>query len=351
MPKVRISKAQTGGPSHQWSDDDPNIGNKAVGYKDYGDMYTTNRWPGLLEKPVNTQSWGMGNPANLIPGNYAGFSGAPANNIISNQVLPVHQTIQPQNTNSHTDENANYSVDSVRKFGGSTRKVRITQTPEMAYGGRTSSKVVDQNNFDSRWNPGTYQGQIGVNPDPDPYARTGNTLPEAHPDDANVNAEKQEQILGNFTPDGLPSLMNVDGPPHTQGGKDINVPDGAFIFSDTKSLKIKDPEVLKQFGQTKAMTPAGIAKNYQLQKFTKVLADPKSDPVSKKTAELMVGNYTDKLNQLAGVQEGIKQRLGLDNDSKNQVPRQSFQMGGMYDVHPDMAKQLASQGYEFEVVN
>lgn len=165
-----------------------------------------------------------------------------------------------------------------------------------------------------------------------------------------VNAEKQEQVLGNFTPDGMPSLMNVDGPPHTEGGKDVAVPDGSFIFSDTKALKIKDPEILKQFNQTKPATPAQIAKQYQLQKFTKTLADPLSDNVSKKTAELMVGNYTDKLNQLASIQEETKQRLGL-GDKNQSAPQQSFQMGGMYDIHPDYAKQLQQQGYEFEVVN
>lgn len=225
----------------------------------------------------------------------------------------------------------------------SNKRVHITppqgnQIPMAKYGAAIDNSKQHMFEFDNRWNPGSYQGQIGVNPDPDPYARTGNTLPEVPDHMANVNAEKQEQVLGNFTPDGLPSLMNVDGPPHTEGGKNLNLPDNSFIFSDTKSLKIKDPEVLKQFGQSKPMTPAAIAKQYQLQKFTKVLADPKSDPVSKKTAELMVGNYTDKLQQLAQVQEGMKNHMGIgDNQQQPQLPVAQYGIPGQgMDRHDDV---------------
>ncbi len=175
--------------------------------------------------------------------------------------------------------------------------------PQMAYGGNIPGT---SNQLDTRWNPSTYQGMAGVYPEPDPYSRTGRTLPEAEPSEANVNAEKQEQVLGNFTQDGLPALMNVDGPPHTEGGKDISVPDNSFIYSDTKALKIKNPELLKLFNETKAKTPAQIAKKYDLQKFTKVIADPDSDKVSKDTAQLMVQNYTNKLSKLAEIQEGMK---------------------------------------------
>jgi hypothetical protein len=192
--------------------------------------------------------------------------------------------------------------------------------------------------LDNRWNPDTYQGMAGVNPDPDPYGRVGKTLPEAEPGMSNVNAEKQEKVLGNFTADGLPSLMNVDGPPHTEGGKDISVPPNSFIFSDTKSLKIKDPEILKFFNQPKAATPAQIATKYDLQKFTKVLSNPDSDNTEKKTAQMMVDNYTQKLSQLAAVQEGMKEKMGKGDGQVPQMPQQGM---------PQQSQPIAQDGGSF----
>jgi len=230
-------------------------------------------------------------------------------------------------------------------------KIIIREIPNSTYNKKFGGNTVGQYNvLDTKWNPVTFQGQIGINPKPDPFATTKRTLPEAKEGQGNVNAEKNEMVLGNFTPDGMPSLMDVNGPPHTQGGKDINVPDGSFIFSDTPKLKIKNPDLLQVFGQTKPQTPASLAKRYDLQKFTKVIADPKADPMAKKTAELMVANYTNKLNQLSQIQEGMKQQMGLD-DKSQRGSQQGFQMGGIYDVHPSHADMLRSQGYEFEIVN
>lgn len=60
-------------------------------------------------------------------------------------------------------------------------RVRITPPQKIVakYGAAVSNNIQDQNTFDNRWNPDSYQGAIGVNPDPNPFARTGNTLPEA----------------------------------------------------------------------------------------------------------------------------------------------------------------------------
>lgn len=227
------------------------------------------------------------------------------------------------------------------------QKVRIVGVPEMKYGGNRPGSY---NQLDTGWNTGTYAGAPGVMPDPNPYSRTGRTLeevPEEHAGGPNViNAEKDEQVLGQFTADGLPSLMSVDGPPHTQGGKNVAVPNNSFVFSDTQALKIKNPEVLKLFNETKGKTPAGIAKKYDLSRYTKIIADPNTDSVSKKTAQMMVDNYTSKLNLLANVQEAHKSRMGIGKDNQ-----QMFQMGGTYNVHPDHANMLKSQGYEFEVIN
>lgn len=202
--------------------------------------------------------------------------------------------------------------------------------PTMAYGGVIPGT---SNQLDTSW----YPGFDGNTSQVDPYDRVGRTLPEVPEDMATINAEKQEKILGSFTPDGMPALMNVDGPPHTEGGKNIAAPPNSFVFSDTKDLKIKDPAILKLFGATKTSTPAQLAGKYDLQKFTKVLADDNSDSISRKTAEVMVGNYSNKLNQLGQVQEAIKASKGMDNTFGQPIAKYGgnipeYGSGGDYDL-------------------
>jgi hypothetical protein len=53
-------------------------------------------------------------------------------------------------------------------------------------------------------------------------------------------------------------------------------------------------------------TPAEISKKYDINKFRKILADKNSEPVERKTAEMMISNYNLKLAKLALIQESIK---------------------------------------------
>ncbi len=181
------------------------------------------------------------------------------------------------------------------------------------------------NTLDTRWNPDTYQAMAGVNPDPSPYAKVGKTLPEAKPGTGDLVWEKNEKMLA--TVGGMLALFNANAGSHASGDdKEVEVPGTetdkqtpAFVFSDTPSLKIKDKEVLKSFGATKPSTPAKLATPFDLQKFTRILADPTQDPVSKKTAEIMVKNYTTKLSQLANYQEQMKAAMGKSNDTQPQM--------------------------------
>lgn len=239
--------------------------------------------------------------------------------------------------------NPDYSIDTLRRtgkgsdeyaYGGNvTKRVRITGVPTMAEGGYANKSAshgygnqqVGQGYALNRfWNsPAGYPGSTSqVNP----YGKVGNTLPEAK-DGGDINAEKQEMVLGDFDQDGQQELMNVDGPPHTEGGKDVNVPSNSFVFSDTKDLKIKDPQILAMFGMAPkrgGYTPAFIAKKYDLNKLKKILDDPNADELSKKTAQLMYDNYLSKLNRLAGVQEQMKAEMGMEHHDpeRGQVPAQ-----------------------------
>lgn len=124
---------------------------------------------------------------------------------------------------------------------------------------------------------------------------------------ANLEAEGGETAVVNV--DGIPAHFKISGPRHTNGGVPLNLPDNSFIFSDTAKMKIKDPNILAQFGMKPkrgGYTPAEIAKKYDINKFRKVLADPNTDDLQRKTAEMMIANYNEKLAKLALAQESVK---------------------------------------------
>jgi hypothetical protein len=124
---------------------------------------------------------------------------------------------------------------------------------------------------------------------------------------ANIEAEQGETIYGDLDGDGGMEHMNIGGKRHSQGGTPLNAPEGSFIFSDTKKMKIKDPMILKMFGGgTKSATPAQLAKKYNINKYKAIMEDPNADDLSKSTAQLMVKNYESKLANLALVQESMK---------------------------------------------
>jgi len=133
------------------------------------------------------------------------------------------------------------------------------------------------------------------------------TLQPVAREGANLEAEKGETALVNI--DGIPAHFKIGGKRHHSGGTPLNLPDNSFIFSDTAKMKIKDPVILAQFGMVpkkSGYTPAEIAKKYDINTFRKILADPNSEDVERKTAEMMIANYNMKLAKLALVQESMK---------------------------------------------
>ncbi len=128
-------------------------------------------------------------------------------------------------------------------------------------------------------------------------------------DEANLEAEGGETAFGDINGDGFPEHMKIVGPRHSSGGVPLNLPDDTFIFSDTRSMKISDPKILKMFNKPAkkgGYTPAELAKPYDINKYRKILDDPDSDVVDRKTAELMIKNFNVKLGALALAQESKK---------------------------------------------
>lgn len=177
-------------------------------------------------------------------------------------------------------------------------KIRITSSPDkMEYGGQS--------------NYGLDLGRRKIYADmPEAYSDSvSSTIQEVPRFAANIEAEGGETVYGDMDGDGAMEHMKIQGKRHTQGGVPLNVPEGSFIFSDTKKMKIKDPAVLAIFGKSfkkGGYTPAEIAKQYDINKYKAILEDPNADPISKSTAQLMASNYKKKLSNLSLVQESMK---------------------------------------------
>lgn len=126
-------------------------------------------------------------------------------------------------------------------------------------------------------------------------------------EEANLEAEGGETAVVNI--DGIPAHFNITGKRHSEGGVPLNLPDNSFIFSDTAKMKIKDPNIQKEFGMSYkkgGYTPAEIAKKFDINKYRQILSDPNTDDLQRKSAEMMVSNANLKLGKLAFVQEAMK---------------------------------------------
>lgn len=134
-------------------------------------------------------------------------------------------------------------------------------------------------------------------------------LPPVDRSAANIEAERGETVWGDFDGDNLPEHFKIGGERHSNGGTPLQVPEGSFVFSDTKKLKIGGP-IVGEFGKNpdnkKKYTFAQLARQYDVNPFKVLMNDPDSDRKDRDTAELMLDNYQRKLAKLALVQEGMK---------------------------------------------
>jgi hypothetical protein len=149
-----------------------------------------------------------------------------------------------------------------------------------------------------------YNAYIGK---PSPQVRK--TMGAVPREEANLEAEGGETLVGDLDGSTFPSFFNIKGPRHSAGGVPMNLPDDTFIFSDTASMKITDPKILKMFNKSVkkgGYTPAELSKAYDINKYRKTLQDPESNKMERKTAEMMIKNYVMKLGALAIAQESKK---------------------------------------------
>jgi hypothetical protein len=185
------------------------------------------------------------------------------------------------------------------------RKVRIKKLPQARTGYQVQGSLA---NDVPAFGGADYNAYIGK-----PNLRQSKYITAVPRDEANLEAEGGETVYGDINGDGFPEHKVIKGPRHSNGGVPLSLPDDTFIFSDTKSMKINDPNVLQMFGKApkkgkgqQGFTPADLAKQYDIDKYRKILQDPDSDHIARKTAELMIRNYNMKLGALALAQEAKK---------------------------------------------
>jgi len=178
-------------------------------------------------------------------------------------------------------------------------KVRIKTSP-----GETNPKSTGQQE-----DYGLVRNLRGMQNSPEQYA-VNDTMGAIPRDQANIEVEGGESVIGDINNDGTMELMHFNGKRHTEGGIPVNIPEGSFIFSDTKNLTIKDPEVLEKIFnlpfRKQGYTPGEISKKYDINMYVQILKDDTSDPLAKRSAAEMLKKNKQKLGLLAFIQESMK---------------------------------------------
>lgn len=146
----------------------------------------------------------------------------------------------------------------------------------------------------------------------DIFAGGGQYLAEGG--EANAEVEKDEMMR---MPDGTTS--QVHGPSHEEGGVPVNIPSGTHIFSDR--LKSADGK-----------TFADEAAKYKVDKYEKILKDPKASPIEKKTVELMMKRNNQQLDRIFNEQEQLKHTQGIEqqNDLMAMGGIMEYKKGGIH---------------------
>lgn len=222
------------------------------------------------------------------------------------------------------------------------KKVRITKAPRVNKGRDNTGRGMSPMN--------TYSDILST-----PDLEHNKTLKPVDPQDATIEAEKGEFIVTTSLDGGIPETYTVGGKKHSNGGTPLDVPPGAFIFSNSKDLVIDDLELLGEFGikKKKKWTFADIAKKYDVNDHRQMLVNKNSSKREVETSETMIRNKMNKLGKLALVQESQKNfkngipeianaylvNVGLTPEDI--LPKEAQQQGG-----PEMEQESFKKGGE-----
>ena len=181
------------------------------------------------------------------------------------------------------------------------RRVKIKVVPKAKTGYQVQGSLY---NSPATLGGADYNANMGA-----PDTKVKRTISRVPRKEANLEAEGGETVVGNLDGSMMPSFKTIVGPRHSSGGVPLNLPDDSFIFSDTKSMMITDPVILKMFNKKPkkgGYTPAELSKKFDINKYRELLQNPDADKIDIKTAELMIKNSVLKLGALALAQESKK---------------------------------------------
>lgn len=217
---------------------------------------------------------------------------------------PTAEASMPQAQMGGTQSGMNAGM-----FAGQSQGAYVVKKPLMKDGGQTF--VTSQPAYTKKSH--TYFGTSNA-PARDSYTDNNQvtTSVKAVPrEDATIEAEKGEYI---FSEGGL---YKIEGKKHYEGGTPLAAKGGEFIFSAHRDMSL-DPKLLKEAGlkvsPSKALAdhvPAKVLeRNIDVKEYNRlktILSNPKSDPVTKKTAQFMLDKMHNKIDVIAKLQEGKKQ--------------------------------------------
>lgn len=209
--------------------------------------------------------------------------------------------------------------------------------------GITDNEVISENN---------YKGNIQLH-----------KLYEADKNYANIENEKREYVLDYNNLIGY----QENGFTHKQGGNKRYFQPNTMIFSNNFKLSEKDIASIKEieekitdknnkiipnkeFKAIKKTTPAELANEYDISKYSKILLDSNYDNLEKSTAEIMVNKNLPFLKKIFLSQELSKYKKGkennlneLINDTNNQLNNEGLKkaQGG----------ELLRQAYNLDFTN
>lgn len=208
------------------------------------------------------------------------------------------------------DEYVYGKFNKIAQMGGEMkRKVKITGLPEAQYGGTQNRDAVNQLYGNSAY----IMNMFSQRQEQEPMQEYNETLQPDPRSLSVIEAEKGETLVKTGENSTIPEFYKIGGKRHYEGGTPLG-PDKAtpnsFIYSDTKAMKIKDPELLSSFGlkaKKGGYTPAEISKKFNLndKNLREGLYD-EQDMLRKKTAIMNADKYISNLGKLALVQESKK---------------------------------------------
>ena len=133
-------------------------------------------------------------------------------------------------------------------------------------------------------------------------------------EDANVEVEKDEVVVGTDPSTNHKITALVGGKKHSQGGTPENLPEGSAVYSDT--LKLSDPTLLQilGFNGKKPKTFADIAKKWDTAELLKKKENPTNDKISNTSLDKSLEDANFKLSLAFTLQQFHEKKKGSQEE-------------------------------------